>query len=97
MTKTDLVNLIAEGTGLTKVETQAVMDGFLAAISFALHNHERVHISGLGSFRTIKRSARMARNPKTNEPVQVPEHYTVVYRPAKDLKKYLNKPRGQDL
>ena len=97
MTKSDLVDVIAEGTGLTKVETQAVIDGFIAAMSFALRSGERVYLGGFGHFRCIKRNARMARNPKTNEPVEVPEHMTTVFRPSKDFKEYLNKPRSGDL
>ncbi|NOY60775.1 MAG: integration host factor subunit beta [Calditrichaeota bacterium] len=90
MTKGELVNIIADGTGLTKIETQAVIDGFLATVSFALKNRERIDLRNFGSMKTVKRNARIARNPRTGEPVEVPEHYTVVFRPAKDLREYVN-------
>ena len=90
MTKADLVNVIAEGTGLTKVETQAVIDGLFATISYGLKNGERIECRGFGNFKVVKRNARTARNPKTNEPIFVPEHFTVVFRPSKELKKYVN-------
>ncbi len=50
MTKADLVDVISQGTGLTKVETQAVVDGFLATISYALQQGERVDLRGFGNF-----------------------------------------------
>ncbi len=91
MKKSDIVDIIAEGTGLTKLETQAVIDGFLATTSFGLKNGERIELRGFGNFKVVKRKARIARNPKTNEPVQVPERLSVVFRPSKDLKEYINK------
>jgi len=90
MTKADIVDVVSGGTGLTKVETQAVLDGFLATLRYALKNGDRIELRGFGNFRPVKRKARMARNPKTREPVQVPEHFTVLFRPSKDLKKYLS-------
>ncbi len=91
MKKADIVRIIAEGTGLTQVETQAVVDGFIATVSYALKNGERIELRGFGNFKAVKRNARMARNPKTNEPVEVPEHMTAVFRPSRDLKDFLNK------
>ena len=90
MTKSDIVDIIAEGTGLTKLETQAVIDGFIATITYSLKKKERVELRGFGNFRPALRKARIARNPRTNEPVNVPEHYTVTFRPSKDLKKFVN-------
>lgn len=95
MRKSDIVDIIAEGTGLTKLETQAVIDGFLATASFGLKSGERIQLRGFGNFKVVKRKARLARNPKTNEPVQVPERLSVVFRPSKDLKEYINK-NGKD-
>jgi DNA-binding protein HU-beta len=93
MTKADIVDIISEGTGLTKIETQAVVDGFMATVQYALNKGERVDLRGFGSFKPVKRKARIARNPKTNDPVKVPEHITVLFKPSKDLKTFLNKER----
>jgi nucleoid DNA-binding protein len=93
MTKADIVDIISEGTGLTKIETQAVVDGFMATVQYALNKGERVDLRGFGSFRPVKRKARIARNPKTNDPVNVPEHNTVIFKPSKDLKAFLNKEK----
>ncbi len=93
MTKADIVDIISEGTGLTKIETQAVVDGFMATVQYALNKSERVDLRGFGSFKPVRRKARIARNPKTNDPVKVPEHITVLFKPSKDLKTFLNKER----
>jgi len=97
MTKADIVDVIAQGTGLTKLETQAVIDGFLATVSYALKKGERVELRGFGNFRTVKRKARIARNPVTKEPVEVPERLAAVFRPSKELNKYINKELKEDL
>ena len=91
MTKADLVDVISQGTGLTKVETQAVIDGALATISYALQQGERVDLRGFGNFKVVRRKARTARNPGTNEPVHVPAHNAAVFKPSKDLKEFINK------
>ncbi len=91
MTKADLVDVISQGTGLTKVETQAVIDGFLATISYALQKGERVDLRGFGNFKVVKRQPRTARNPSTNEPVYIPARHAAVFKPSKDLKEFINK------
>lgn len=90
MTKADIVDIVSEGTGLTKIETQAVIEGVLATISYALQQKERVDLRGFGNFKTVKRKERTARNPGTNEPVYVPEHYAAIFKPSKDLKEFIN-------
>ncbi|HDK36189.1 MAG TPA: HU family DNA-binding protein, partial [Bacteroidetes bacterium] len=50
MNKQDIVNIIAEGTGLTKLETAAVVDAFLATVSYALGNGNRVELRRFGTF-----------------------------------------------
>jgi len=96
MTKADIVDVIAQGTGLTKLETQAVIDGFLATVSYALKKGERVELRGFGNFRVVKRKARTARNPVTKEPVQVPERLAAVFRASKELNKYINKKESNE-
>ena len=90
MTKAELVERIAEGTGLSKVETQAVIDGFIAMVKFSLDQEERVELRGFGTFKSVERQERMARNPMTGEQVNVPKHRTAVFRASKEFKKYLN-------
>jgi DNA-binding protein HU-beta len=96
LTKADIVNIIAEGTGLTKVETQAVVDGFLASLTYALKQGESVDFRGFGSFKVTERKARRGRNPKTGEEMIIPKHKTPVFRCSKDLKRYLNEVNESD-
>jgi nucleoid DNA-binding protein len=91
MTKADIVDVVSQGTGLTKVETQAVIDGLLATISYALQMGERIDLRGFGNFKVVKRKERTARNPGTNESIRVPEQNAAVFKPSKDLKEFINR------
>ncbi len=90
MTKADIVDIVAEGTGLTKLETQAVIDGFIATVSYALKQGERVDLRGFGNFRTIQRNARTIVNPVTKKTIAVAAQKTPSFKPSKELKKYIN-------
>lgn len=85
MTKADIVDRIAEGTGLTKIETKAVVDGFMTVVSQALKDGERIELRGFGSFDVQHRAPRMARNPQTNEPIRVDERYVPVFNVSAQL------------
>jgi len=86
LSKTQIIDIVAEGTGLTKVETTAVVDGFLATINWAVSNDSRVALRGFGSFNPVPRRARLTRNPRTGEQITVPAYRAVVFRPAKELR-----------
>lgn len=90
VTKADIVDRIATGTGLTKIETEAVVNGFIATIVDALKVGEGVELRGLGSFRVQHRKARKARNPRTNEEVGIGPRYVPVFRPSKDLRRMVD-------
>lgn len=86
MTKADIVDVIASATGLTKVETEAVVDGFISTVIDALKSGKNIEIRGFGSFKVKKRKGRMARNPRTGEQVMVDEHFVPIFKVSKDLK-----------
>lgn len=90
MTKGKIIGIVAEGTGLTKLETSAVIDGFLATISYALSKSERVQLRDFGSFRVVQRKSRTARNPRTGGIILIPSQFTAKFRPAKSLRAALN-------
>lgn len=85
MTKADLVDQVYEaiGPGITKKDCAAVVDAFLNAVKRALANEERIELRGFGTFEVRYRKARMARNPRTGEPVQVPARAVPAFRPSK--------------
>lgn len=90
MTKADIVDVIASGTGLTKVETEAVVDGFIQTVISSLRDGKNIEIRGFGSFKVKKRKGRIARNPRTGDQVQVDEHYVPIFKVSKDLKVLVN-------
>ena len=90
MTKADIVNSVSEATGLTKVETEAVLEGVLQSITLGLKKGERIDIRGFGSFIVKKRKAREARNPATNEKVNLQERFVPTFKVSKLLKKEVN-------
>tara|TARA_B100002051_G_C16744707_1_gene646692 strand:- start:2615 stop:2908 length:294 start_codon:yes stop_codon:yes gene_type:complete len=90
MTKADIVNSVSSATGLTKVETEAVLEGVIQSISSSLKKGERVDIRGFGSFLVKKRKAREARNPATNEKVTLHERFVPSFKVSKLLKKEVN-------
>ncbi|MFQ5650869.1 MAG: HU family DNA-binding protein [bacterium] len=96
MTKGDIINIVAEGTGLTKMETSAVVDGFLATIGYALQTGDTVTIRGFGSFRTVRRNERISRNPKTGKVMHVPERTAPVFKASSDLKRLVNQGLSPD-
>ena len=86
MTKADIVDIIATATGLTKVETEAVVDGFIQTVIDSMRNGKNIEIRGFGSFKVKKRKGRVARNPRTGEQVMVAEHFVPVFKVSKELK-----------
>ncbi|MFH1942248.1 MAG: HU family DNA-binding protein [bacterium] len=86
MTKADIVDVIAKGTGLTKVETAAVIDGFLATVSFALQNGERVELRGFGTFCLRERQEKHVANPKTGKIMHIPHRIVPDFKPSQLLK-----------
>lgn len=90
MTKADIVDIISSSVGLTKVETEAVVNGFLETVIEAMKRNETIELRGFGSFKVVKRAQRVARNPKTNEEVIVPEQYIPVLKMSKEFKEAVN-------
>ncbi|MBA4406963.1 integration host factor subunit beta [bacterium] len=86
MTKADIVEKVASGTGLTKLETEAIVEGFLNTVIGALRDGRGIEIRGFGSYRVKKKKARYARNPRTGEKVYVGEHYVPMFKFSKDFK-----------
>lgn len=90
MTKADIVDTIATATGLTKVETEAVVDGFIKTVIDTMQNGKNIEIRGFGSFKVKKRKGRVARNPRTGEQVMVGEHWVPLFKVSKEVKVSVN-------
>ncbi|MCK5739213.1 HU family DNA-binding protein [bacterium] len=96
MQKNEIINLLAEGTGLSKVETAAVIDGLIATMRYELKNEGHIELRGLGNFKVTERKARRVRNPNTKKMMDVPAKNTVTFRPSGTLKIYLNETDEND-
>lgn len=90
MTKADIVDVIASATGLTKVETEAVVDGFITTVIGAMRDGKNIEIRGFGSFKVKKRKSRVARNPRTGAQVNVNEHFVPTFKVSKEMKQIVN-------
>lgn len=88
MTKADLVEQVYEaiGPGITKKDCAAVVDAFLNAVKQAMANENHIEIRGFGTFKVRHRKSRMARNPRTGEPVRVPARAVPVFKPSRLFK-----------
>jgi DNA-binding protein HU-beta len=86
VTKAELIDRIATGTGLTRIETEAVVHGFITTVMEALAEGDSVELRGFGSFRVQYRAARTAHNPRTKERVEIEGHHLPVFRPSQDFR-----------
>jgi nucleoid DNA-binding protein len=87
VTKAEIVERIAAGTGLTKLETEAVVNGFLHTVKDAMLRSERVDLRGFGCFLVQERAPRSARNPRTNEPIAVPASHIPVFKASREFRR----------
>ena len=89
MTKADLVDRVTAATGLTKRDVAVVVDRFIDAVGGALASGKHIEIRGFGSFKVKSRRARVARNPRTGDTVEVPEKVVPYFKVSKELKKLI--------
>ncbi len=90
VTKAEIIQQISDAIGLTRLETEAVVNAFIVVINESLKKGQEVEIRGLGSFRIVEREPRLARNPRTGEKIQLPKRRVPQFRPSKDLRKSVN-------
>ena len=91
MTKIEIIKKISIETGFTNVEVELFLDSFINSVKSSLSKGDRVDIRGFGSFLIKKRKARKARNPLTNQIVNLDERYIPFFKVSKILKEYVNK------
>jgi integration host factor subunit beta len=92
MTKADLVEHVTaaiartSGPMISKKDCARVVDAFLDAIKLALSEQQNIEVRGFGTFKIRRRKTRMARNPRTGEPVEVAARPVPVFKPSKELR-----------
>lgn len=85
MTKAEIVNEIANKTGIEKVSVQATVEAFMEAIKNAMTNGENVYLRGFGSFTIKKRAEKTGRNISKNTTIIIPAHNIPAFKPAKSF------------
>ncbi|MCI8690536.1 MAG: HU family DNA-binding protein [Oscillibacter sp.] len=90
MNKAELINAVAASAEVSKKDAEAVITATLDAIVDALKEGEKVQLVGFGSFEVKKRAARIGRNPKTKEPIDIPASTVPVFKAGKVLKEVVS-------
>ena len=86
MNKTEWIAATAESAGITKKDAERVLNAAIDAITAELTAGGKVQLSGFGVFEVKEREARVGRNPKTKEPIEIPATKVPVFKAGKLLK-----------
>lgn len=86
MTKSDLINQVSERTNLPKKRAEDIVNAFFDSMMDALLNDERIEVRGFGSFSIREYDARVGRNPRTGQKVEVDEKKSVHFKVGKELR-----------
>lgn len=84
--KADLVDKVADKTGLTKKDSNAAVEAVFDSIQEFLAEEEKVQLIGFGTFEVRERAARKGRNPQTGEEIQIPATKVPTFKAGKNLK-----------
>jgi integration host factor subunit beta len=92
MIKSELIaELAKKNPHLYQRDIELIVNTFFETISEAMSRGERIELRGFGAFAVKKRAARLGRNPKTGEAVQVDAKHTPHFKTGKELRERLNK------
>jgi nucleoid DNA-binding protein len=87
MNKLELTKLVANEVDLSHTQAAATIDAFTSAIQKALKKGEAITLVGFGTFKVVKRAARVGVNPQTRAKLKIPARKVVKFVAGKDLKK----------
>lgn len=90
MNKAELINSMAEKTGLPKKEAEKALNAFMESVEEALKNGDKIQLVGFGSFEVKDRAERKGRNPQTKEEITIPASKAPVFKAGKGLKDKVN-------
>ena len=83
MTKADVINEIAEKTGIDRLDVQASVEAFFSVVKTSMADGENIYVRGFGSFINKKRAKKIARNISKNTAIIIDEHYIPSFKPSK--------------
>ena len=90
MTKAELVEKVAIQINLTKKQTEVIVNTVFQSITDSLAEGDKVELRGFGSFRIRERNARVGRNPKSGEKVEVPAKKVPFFKAGKELREIVD-------
>jgi DNA-binding protein HU-beta len=93
LNKAELVDVVAREAGTTKKDAESVINIMMETIVKRVASGERVTLVGFGTFEARQRRARVGRNPKTNEPLQIPAKRVAGFSVGKEFKEAVNSRR----
>jgi DNA-binding protein HU-beta len=90
MTKAEIVNRVAQMTGMSRKDTIEALEILLGSIKVALKDGEKISLVGFGTFFVKEKKARHGRNPRTGERIQIPPKYIATFKPGKAFRELIN-------
>lgn len=96
MTKAELVEKVANQINLTKKQTEVVVNTVFSSITDSLAEGKKVELRGFGSFRIRQRNARVGRNPKSGQKVDVPSKKVPFFKAGKELRELVDEQEAQE-
>lgn len=90
MTKANLIDYIAEETGLTKADASRALEAMMSGVVKGLKEEGKVTLTGFCTYTAKNKEAKMGRNPKTGEAVKIPARVAVTIKAGSKLKEALN-------
>ena len=90
MNKAELIDAIANESGLSKADSKKALDAFVSATSAALKENDRISLVGFGSFSVSERAARTGRNPQTGKEIQISSKKVIKFKAGSDLTDKIN-------
>ena len=91
MNKAELVSAVAEKTGMSKKDSEKAVNAAFDTITEALAAGDKVQLVGFGAFEVKERGARIGRNPKTKEEIEIPASRVASFKVGKALKEAVTK------
>jgi DNA-binding protein HU-beta len=89
MTKADVVNALAQKTGMARKEAADAVDLFLVAVRDSLERGEKVSLVGFGTFYVKEKNARQGRNPRTGVKIQIPRKRVAAFKPGRAFRQLI--------
>ena len=90
LTKKDIINSLYMQIGFSKKISENLLEDILDTISDNLIKHKKIKISNFGTFSLRVKNSRLGRNPKTKEKKIISKRNVILFKPSKDLKKFIN-------